>query len=155
MVDLQRGVQSYLIAKSSLEQDGYEQAPDTVRRPSQSRDPEGIPIAAVATTKNLESQEMFQGGGANFLPKDWRWLIRRCRLIPARGAAPPSAAPSRPPSGRLRPRPASRSRPAPRRGTGSALRAPAAPCRVPPALSLPASRAWRAPSPLPLLPCGA
>lgn len=29
MVDLQRGVQSYLISKSSLEQDGYEQAPDT------------------------------------------------------------------------------------------------------------------------------
>jgi hypothetical protein len=29
MVDLQRGVQSYLIAKSSLEQDGYEPAPDT------------------------------------------------------------------------------------------------------------------------------
>jgi hypothetical protein len=30
MVDLQRGVQSYLIAKSSLEQDGYEPAPDTM-----------------------------------------------------------------------------------------------------------------------------
>jgi hypothetical protein len=33
IVDLHRGVQSYLIAKSSKEQDGYEPAPDTCRRP--------------------------------------------------------------------------------------------------------------------------
>jgi hypothetical protein len=33
MVDLHRGVQSYLIAKSSKEQVGYELAPDTFRRP--------------------------------------------------------------------------------------------------------------------------
>jgi hypothetical protein len=33
MVDLHRGVQSYLIAKSSKEQVGYEPAPDTSRRP--------------------------------------------------------------------------------------------------------------------------
>jgi hypothetical protein len=66
MVDLQRGVQSYLIAKSSFEQDGYEQAPDTVRRPSQTRDPEGVPIAAVATKKNLEGRKKFQGVDAIF-----------------------------------------------------------------------------------------
>lgn len=42
IVDLQRGVQSYLISKSSLEQHGYEQAPDTIRRPTQVAGPLGI-----------------------------------------------------------------------------------------------------------------
>jgi len=53
MVDLQRGVQSYLISKSSLEQDGYEQAPDTVRAPISLRDPEGVPAATTATPKKF------------------------------------------------------------------------------------------------------
>jgi hypothetical protein len=44
MVDLQRGVQSYLISKSSLEQDGYEQAPDTAGARLIRRDPEGVPV---------------------------------------------------------------------------------------------------------------
>jgi hypothetical protein len=69
MVDLQRGVQSYLIAKSSFEQDGYEQAPDTVRRPSQTRDPEGVPIAAVATPKKFGRPEKVSRGRRNFFLK--------------------------------------------------------------------------------------
>ena len=62
MVDLHRGVQSYLISKSSLEQDGYERAPDTVRRPSQLRDPEGAPIATVATPKKFRTREKVSRG---------------------------------------------------------------------------------------------
>jgi hypothetical protein len=69
MVDLQRGVQSYLIAKSSFEQDGYEQAPDTVRRPSQTRDPEGVPIAAVATRKKIWKAGKSFKGSTQFFSK--------------------------------------------------------------------------------------
>src|SRR6476646_10340633 len=69
MVDLHRGVQSYLISKSSLEQDGYERAPDTVRRPSQLRDPEGVPIATVATPNKFRTPEKVSRGERNFFAR--------------------------------------------------------------------------------------
>jgi hypothetical protein len=70
-----------------LEQDGYEQAPDTVRRPSQSRDPEGVPIAAVATPKKIsEDQEKFQGVGAIFFSEESGRLTFSFRAPPRRPA---------------------------------------------------------------------
>src|SRR6185437_6747545 len=45
MLDLHSGVQSYLIYKSSLEQDGYEQAPDTIRPPVSTGTPKAPRLA--------------------------------------------------------------------------------------------------------------
>src|SRR4029077_17871796 len=98
MVDLQRGVQSYLIAKSSLEQDGYKQAPDTVRRPSQWRDPEGVPIATVATPKKFGRPRKVSRGLRIFLLQGPVLVnpLRPCSCAPpslARAAARLPAAP--------------------------------------------------------------
>ena len=85
MVDLQRGVQSYLIAKSSLEQDGYEQAPDTVRGARLNR---GTPKASRSPRwrrqKNLEDQENFQGVSAIFFCKESGRLTFSFRAPPRR-----------------------------------------------------------------------
>jgi hypothetical protein len=61
MVDLHRGVQSYLIAKSSKEQVGYKLAPDTSGARLR-RAPEGRPGRLSRQAKNEEITFWFQAG---------------------------------------------------------------------------------------------
>src|SRR5690349_12741488 len=89
MVDLQRGVQSYLIAKSSLEQDGYEQAPDTVRRPTHVAGPLRRPGRRDGDTKKFSRSGKISRGHRKFFARTSRRLIGGC--LPASGAAPLSA----------------------------------------------------------------
>jgi hypothetical protein len=85
MVDLHRGVQSYLIAKSSIEQVGYELAPDTFPAPAlSSRGPDRHPGRFVrGDQKNLQWAKKFKRGTKNFLGLDdglaKRLLSRRRR----------------------------------------------------------------------------
>src|SRR5947209_1928312 len=67
MVDLQRGVQSYLIAKSSSEQDGYEPAPDTCRCPPSVPGPGWRPgRVSAATNKIVKSKKSSRGPPKKF-----------------------------------------------------------------------------------------
>jgi hypothetical protein len=56
------------IAKSSKEQDGYE-APGTTGARLKSQDPEGVPAAAMATTKEFRTPEKVSRPSRNFFRK--------------------------------------------------------------------------------------
>src|ERR1700753_2635303 len=75
MVDLHRGVQSYLIAKSSKEQVGYEVATDTFRRPPCFLRPQVAPQPRrLRRSKKSGTSEKVQGGPKNFLGSAAGWL---------------------------------------------------------------------------------
>jgi hypothetical protein len=70
MVDHLRGVQSYLTSKSSLEQDGYEQAPGTAGARLIRRNPEGVPVTTWATPKKFRRREKASRGDETFCAMD-------------------------------------------------------------------------------------
>jgi hypothetical protein len=61
------------------------------RCPSQWRDPDGIPIAVLATPKKFGSPEKVSRPGCEFFCMGSRWLMPVCRIAPATYGAPLAA----------------------------------------------------------------
>jgi hypothetical protein len=61
------------------------------RCPSQWRDPDGIPIAVLATPKKFGSPEKVSRPGREFFCVGSRWLMPVCRITPATYGAPLAA----------------------------------------------------------------